>query len=55
MQIINKIKAKIRNFIGINLLKSIRDLIISEQTIERQKKHPNPLNAYGKKCFSQSE
>lgn len=55
MQIINKIKAKIRNFIGINLLKSIRDLIISEQTIERQKKHPNPLNAYGKKCFSQSD
>lgn len=54
-RLIKYIKAKIRNFIGINLLKSIRDLIISQQTIERQKKHPNPLNAYGKKCFSQSD
>ena len=49
------IKDKVRNFIGINILKSIRDLIISHQTIERQKKHPNPLNAFGKKCFSQSD
>jgi len=55
MQIINKIKDKIRSFIGINLLISIRDLIISQQTIERQKKHTNPLNSYGKKCFSQTD
>lgn len=54
-KLINYIKAKIRNFIGINLLKSIRDLIISHQNIERQKSHSNPLNAYGKKCFSQSD
>jgi len=52
---LEKIKAKIRNFIGINLIKSVRDLIISQQTIERQKKHPNPLNSYGKKCFSQTD
>ncbi len=54
-KIINLIKNKIRNFIGVNDLRSIRNLIISHQTTERQKNHPNPLNSYGKKCFSQSD
>ena len=55
LRFLNFIKNKIRNFIGINLIKSIRDLIISNQNIERQKNHINPLNQYGKKCFSQSD
>ena len=31
------------------------DLIIFQQTIELQNKHPNPLNSYGKKGFSQTD
>ena len=58
MPIINKlkkIKGRIRKFFGIRLIKSIRDLIIFQQNHEFQQKHPNPLNSYGKKCFSQND
>ena len=52
---LEKIKSKIRNFIGINLIKSLRDIFISYQTGNLQKQHTNPLNSYGKKCFSQTD
>ena len=52
---IRKIKERIRKFFGIRLIKSIRDLIIFHQNAEFQRKHPNPLNSYGKKCFSQND
>ena len=52
---LEKIKSKIRNFIGINLIKSLRDILISYQTGNLQKQHTNPLNSYGKKCFSQTD
>ena len=55
LKIIKKIKSRIRNFIGIPLIKSIRDLIINQQTLDLQKNHPNPLNSFGKKCFSQTD
>tara|TARA_B100001029_G_C15042703_1_gene444820 strand:- start:394 stop:1263 length:870 start_codon:yes stop_codon:yes gene_type:complete len=50
-----KLKAKIRNFIGANYLKSLRDILISYQTTKLQKLHDNPLNSFGKKCFSQTD
>jgi len=52
---IKKIKERIRKFFGIRLIKSIRDLIIFHQNAEFQRKHSNPLNLYGKKCFSQND
>ena len=52
---IRKVKERIRKFFGIRLIKSIRDLIIFHQNAEFQRKHPNPLNIYGKKCFSQND
>ena len=52
---IKKVKERIRKFFGIRLIKSIRDLIIFQQNAELQQKHPNPLNSYGKKCFSQND
>ena len=52
---IEKIKERIRKFFGIRLIKSLRDLIIFKQTIDLQKQHPNPLNSYGKKGFSQTD
>ena len=52
---IKKVKERIRKFFGIRLIKSIRDLIIFHQNAEFQRKHPNPLNSYGKKCFSQND
>ena len=52
---IEKIKERIRKFLGIRLIKSLRDLIIFKQTIDLQKQHPNPLNSYGKKGFSQTD
>jgi len=55
LKIIKKLKARIRNFIGIPLVKSVRDLIIAQQTVDLQKNHSNPLNSFGKKCFSQTD
>ena len=52
---IKKVKERIRKFFGIRLIKSIRDLIIFQQNAELRHKHPNPLNSYGKKCFSQND
>ena len=52
---IRKVKERIRKFFGIRLIKSIRDLIIFQQNAEFQRKHTNPLNLYGKKCFSQND
>jgi len=52
---IKKIKQRVRKFFGINLIKSIRDIIIFQQNTQFQKNHPNPLNLYGKKCFSQND
>ena len=52
---IRRVKERIRKFFGIHLIKSIRDLIIFHQNAEFQRKHPNPLNSYGKKCFSQND
>jgi hypothetical protein len=33
----------------------IRDLLISQQTLHLQNSHPNPMNKFGKKYFSQSD
>ena len=52
---IRKVKERTRKFFGIRLLKSIRDLIIFQQNAEFQRKRLNPLNSYGKKCFSQND
>ena len=52
---VEKIKERTRKFFGVRLIKSLRDLIIFQQTIELQNKHPNPLNSYGKKGFSQTD
>ena len=52
---IEKIKERIRKFFGVRLIKSLRDLIIFQQTYELQKSHANPLNSFGKKCFSQTD
>jgi hypothetical protein len=37
------------------LLIEIRDLIVAHQTNNLQRSHPNPLNAFGGKCFSQTD
>lgn len=37
------------------MLTTIKDLILNEQTLVHQRKHKNPLNFYGQKCFSQSD
>jgi hypothetical protein len=33
----------------------LRDLILDFQTVQLQRAHPNPLNGFGRKCFSQSD
>lgn len=38
-----------------NYIKDIRELTLNYQTKELQNKHKNPLNKYGKKCFSQTD
>ena len=37
------------------MLADIRDLLLLRQTQEIQATHPNPLNRFGKKCFSQAD
>lgn len=36
-------------------LKDLRELTLSHQTYLLQQNHPNPLNRFGKKCFSQTD
>ena len=36
-------------------LKSVHDLLLSFQTYQLQNSYLNPLNKFGKKCFSQSD
>jgi hypothetical protein len=36
-------------------IKDIREMILSYQVKSLQKSHKNPLNAYGQKCFSQTD
>ena len=36
-------------------IRDLRDIILLGQTHDLQRAHPNPLNRYGKKCFSQSD
>jgi hypothetical protein len=36
-------------------IRDLKDLILFSQTKELQLHHPNPLNRFGKKCFSQSD
>jgi hypothetical protein len=38
-----------------NQIRTLRDLTLFHQTKELQAAHPNPLNRFGRKCFSQSD
>ena len=38
-----------------NYIKDLRELTLNYQTQELQKEHKNPLNKFGKKCFSQTD
>jgi hypothetical protein len=38
-----------------HLTNEIRDLTLTQQTFDLQRKHKNPLNNYGNKCFSQTD
>ena len=63
-----KIKEKLLNIITLgsykrrkrptkleNYTKDLRELTLNYQTKELQKEHKNPLNKFGKKCFSQTD
>lgn len=39
----------------LDLLFDLRDIILLHQTKVLQSSHPNPLNGFGKKCFSQTD
>ena len=53
VQFIQEYKISIEN--SERCLKEMRDLVLSYQTISLQNSHLNPLNQYGKKCFSQTD
>lgn len=46
---------KWRPFKFIAHLKQIRDLTLAYQTHQLHRSHPNPLNGFGNKCFSQTD
>ena len=39
----------------LQILTQLKDLVLNFQTTQLQNSHPNPLNKYGNKCFSQSD
>lgn len=53
---LKKIFSKIYDFFNLpNQLRDLQDLIIFHQTKLLQLNHSNPLNKFGKKCFSQAD
>jgi len=40
---------------NLQALMQLRDLVLGFQTVQLQRSHPNPLNAFGAKCFSQTD
>ena len=48
-------KLRKNGFTSENYLKEIRNLILKKQNYKLQHFSKNPLNKYGKKCFSQSD
>ncbi len=51
-----KIATAIRNLSALNShVSDLRDLTIFQQTKELQSRHVNPLNGFGRKCFSQAD
>jgi len=53
---LKRIPSKIREILHTpDQLRDLRDLVLSGQTRQLQREHPNPLNRFGRKCFSQSD
>jgi hypothetical protein len=51
-----RIPAKIREILQTpDQIRDLRDLVLAGQTRQLQQQHPNPLNRFGRKCFSQSD
>ncbi|MBT2326172.1 hypothetical protein J7E62_27980 [Variovorax paradoxus] len=60
MRLVNNLKTKMRELstqarqVG-GAISGLFDLTLQHQTRSAQTDHPNPLNRYGKKCFSQAD
>ena len=53
---ISELRKKIYDVVGLlKGLHDIRDLVLFDNSRQIQLSHPNPLNAFGKKCFSQAD
>jgi hypothetical protein len=56
LQAMRKLPSRVTELVRTpNQVRELRDLILFQQTKELQASHPNPLNHYGRKCFSQSD
>jgi hypothetical protein len=56
VEFIKKLSSRARDFLDLpRQIKDIRDLTLFHQTKLLQSNHPNPLNKFGKKCFSQAD
>ena len=56
VQAMRKLPARIAELIRTpNQVRELKDLVLFQQTKQLQASHPNPLNRFGKKCFSQSD
>lgn len=36
-------------------IRELHDLVLAQQSVELQRSHPNPINRFGAKCFSQTD
>jgi len=53
---VSKLISKLRDCINLPInIDAMRDLMLYQQTKELQASHPNPLNRFGLKCFSQTD
>jgi hypothetical protein len=56
VQAMKKLPSRLIEFIRTpNQIRELRDLVLFHQTKQLQAGHPNPLNRFGRKCFSQSD
>src|SRR5690349_2755428 len=56
MSLAAKLKTRIYEFVySLEQIRHLKDLLLFSQTKQLQSQHPNPLNRFGRKCFSQGD
>jgi hypothetical protein len=55
LRLARKYLSRFRSFLNLDEVKALRDLVLLDHNRQIQQAHPNPLNKFGKKCFSSTD